>query len=87
MDRTLQLLRSTGWRLVSVAGDHAILEVDPLDIGRVPAHLERVFLPHGAVFHEGRPPCATPCAWVEFDVATRRAWVHVVINDSWLDRT
>lgn len=84
MDRTLAILAGGGWRVLEVAGDRVTLQVNPLDISRAPAALQRLFTPHGAIFHEAKPPFDRPCAWIEYDLATRGCRMHVVINDSWL---
>lgn len=84
MDRVVGILRGAGFRVVGVEGDRIEIEINPLDIGRMPMRLRNLLADHGAMVHEAKPPFDLPCAWIEYDLASLRARLFVVINDSFI---
>jgi len=84
VSRTVALFHDGGWKVESVHEHGVVLRIPPLDISRVPARLSRMLGTVGVVLHEAREPYDRPCAWVEFDLATQVARVHVILRDEWL---
>jgi len=84
MDRVVEILRGAGYRVIGVEGNRIEIVINPLDIGRMPMRLRNVLADHGAIIHEAKHPFDLPCAWVEYDLATLRARLFVVINDSFI---
>jgi len=84
VSRTVALFHDGGWKVESVHEHGVVLRILPLDISRVSARLGRMLGTVGVVLHEAREPYDRPCAWVEFDLATQVARVHVILRDEWL---
>jgi len=84
MTKVQQLFHDNGWRVESVHEHGVVLRIPPLDISRVPARLSRLLGTVGVVLHEAREPYDRPCAWVEFDLSSQVARVHVILRDEWL---
>lgn len=84
MDEVLALCKENGWRVLDVAGDRVTLAISPVAISRMPALLSNALLERGVMLHEARPPFDLPCAWIEYDLASLRCVLHLVLNDSFL---
>jgi hypothetical protein len=84
MQKVVALCRAQGWHVIEVDGDRVTIAVPPTEISRLPARVCNAFLARGVVLHEAKPPIELPCAWVEFDLATLRCRLHIVVNDSFL---
>ena len=87
MEKVTKLFRKAGWKVVTVQDSLLTIAIVPLDISRMPARINRLLQPYGvSLVSSWDNKKRLPCAWVEFDVASLTAFVHVRINDSFLGK-
>jgi hypothetical protein len=81
MDRTVELLRKLGWRVLDVCPSRVTLDVTWLAARRDAARLRRTLENHGCVIWPAHANRGRPHMWIEFDPTIDSARLYLVIND------
>lgn len=82
MNRTVQLLRELGWRVLDTREQLVVLEISARDVVRRSRMLIDALQRRQCVIWPCSNKHGMPCMWIEFDPVARDSRLYLVINDA-----